>query len=181
MREERRAIRALLPTLTAEQWAAQSLCSEWTVRDVVAHLVAWDDIIIYRTSREHRAALLRFFALYTRSMGSMRGLNRRLDATVRDVSIDELMRRFGAQDDADLKWLFDGSNPGAHYAEYVIHHQDIARPLGLPSTLPADRVEAAIEGAKRLPGVRLQTRRLRTQSDATPSMELLLSLAGRVA
>jgi len=180
MREERRAIRALLPTLTPEQWAAQSLCKEWTVRDVLAHLVAWDDLIIYRTRGEHRAAAARFFALYLLSLGSMRRLNRRLDTTLRDLSIEELIRRFGAEDDTDMKWLFDGSNPGAHYAEYVLHHEDIRRPLGLPSTRPADRIEAAIEGTKRLPGVRLQARRRRALSAAPPSMELLLSLAGRV-
>ena len=37
---ERRALADDLAHLTPEQWADQSLCSGWTVRDVVAHLTA---------------------------------------------------------------------------------------------------------------------------------------------
>ncbi|HZQ85833.1 MAG TPA: maleylpyruvate isomerase family mycothiol-dependent enzyme [Acidimicrobiales bacterium] len=178
MLEERRAIRALLETLTPEQWATPSLCAEWTVRDLVAHLVAWDDLIIYRNAREHRRALVRFMWLYAVSFASMRRLNRRLNAPLDGVPVAELLRRFGAEDDPGLRWLFDGSNPGAHYAEYVIHHEDIRRPLGLAREVPADRVAAAIEGARRLPGVRLHARRRRPQ-DGAPSLDDLLVAGGR--
>lgn len=179
MLEERRAIRALLATLTPEQWDTPSLCAEWTVRDLAAHLVAWDDLIVYRTPREHRRALVRFMWLYAVSLASMRRLNRRLNASLDGVSVGELVRRFGVEDDPRLRWLFDGSNPGAHYAEYVIHHEDIRRPLGLAREAPADRVAAAIEGARRLPGVRLQARRRRRPSGVVPSLDDLLVLAGR--
>ena len=37
---ERRALADDLDTLTEEQWATQSLCDEWTVRDVAGHLTA---------------------------------------------------------------------------------------------------------------------------------------------
>ena len=37
---EREAIAADLDTLTGEQWAARSLCAEWTVRDVLGHMIA---------------------------------------------------------------------------------------------------------------------------------------------
>jgi uncharacterized protein (TIGR03083 family) len=37
--EERRATADLLAGLTEEQWAAPSLCSAWTVKDVAVHLV----------------------------------------------------------------------------------------------------------------------------------------------
>lgn len=181
MLEERRAIRALLETLTPEQWAAPSLCAAWTVRDVVAHLVAWDDLIIYRTPRDHRRALVRFIRLYAVSLASMRRLNRRLNAPLDDVPVADLLERFGADDDAELRWLFDGSNPGAHYAEYVIHHEDIRRPLGLAREAPTDRVAAAIDGARRLPGVRLQAQRRRRlrRKDTAASLDDLLVAAGR--
>jgi uncharacterized protein (TIGR03083 family) len=155
MRDERRDLRQFLTTLSPEQWQTASLCRGWTVRDVVAHMVAWDDLLLYKTRGEHIRALLRFFGLYMRSFGSMALLNRRLDRVVADATAEELLQRFGADDSPDLKWLFDGSNPGAHLAEYVIHDQDIRVPLGLERQVPADRLVAALEGVGNLPSVRL--------------------------
>jgi len=37
---EREALIADLGTLTDGQWATQSLCAEWTVRDVIGHMIA---------------------------------------------------------------------------------------------------------------------------------------------
>ena len=37
---ERRALAADLRALSAEDWAASSLCSQWTVRDVLAHMTS---------------------------------------------------------------------------------------------------------------------------------------------
>ncbi len=37
--DERRALADLLAGLTAEQRSVQSLCSEWSVLEVIAHLV----------------------------------------------------------------------------------------------------------------------------------------------
>ena len=37
---ERRALADDLEGLTPEQWATQSLCAEWAVRDVAGHLTA---------------------------------------------------------------------------------------------------------------------------------------------
>jgi uncharacterized protein (TIGR03083 family) len=155
MRDERRDIRAFLATLTPEQWAAESLCAGWTVRDLVAHLVGWDDLLLYRSRREQLQALVRFAGLYAASFGSMRGVNRRIQRWCDGLGPTELLGRFGVDDGADLKWLFDGSNPGAHLAEYVVHHQDIRRPLGLAREIPEDRLVAALDGVTKLPGVRL--------------------------
>jgi uncharacterized protein (TIGR03083 family) len=155
MRDERRDLRQFLTTLSPEQWQTASLCRGWTVRDVVAHMVAWNDLLLYKTRGQHIRALLRFLRLYMRSFGSMALLNRRLDRVVADTTAEELLQRFGADDSPDLKWLFDGSNPGAHLAEYVIHDQDIRVPLGLERQVPPDRLVAALEGVGNLPSVRL--------------------------
>lgn len=40
IRTERLALIDFLETLTPEEWATQSLCGEWTVQDVAAHLAA---------------------------------------------------------------------------------------------------------------------------------------------
>jgi len=195
MRDERRDIRALLEELTPEQWAHESLCEGWTVRELVIHLVAWDDLLIYRSRREHVRALIRFAALYASSFGSMTRLNNRLQAGTGDLAPGQLVQLFGADDRPDLKWLFDGSNPAAHLAEYVIHHQDIRRPLGLPRQIPPDRLIVGLNGVTKLPDVRLSAWRSlrRRRWEATdvdwsrgrgsviraPGEEILMTLAGR--
>ena len=195
MLEERRDLRELLGQLTPDQWRQPSLCAGWTVSGLVAHLVAWDDLLIYRSRREHLRALLGFGTLYARSLGRMTEVNRRLDARVSGLAPAELLQRFAADDSADLKWLFDGANPAAHLAEYVIHHQDIRRALDLPRAIPPDRLVAALQGVTQLPDVRVGAwRRLRqrrwTATDVdwargrgptaeAPGEEILMTLAGR--
>ena len=195
MLEERRDLRALLQSLTAEQWNQPSLCKGWTVADLVRHLVAWDELLLYRTRREHLRVLVRFSSLYALSLASMTSLNRRLQARTAHITLEELPRAFGADDSDDLKWLFDSSNPGAHLAEYVIHQQDIRRPLGLARQVPARRLEAALRGLTKLPGVRwsawrqLRSRRWeatdidwsagRGNTVGAPGETILMVLAGR--
>jgi hypothetical protein len=89
----------------------------------------------------------------------MRRLNDRITAPSRPESAEARIQQFAAADDADLKWLFDGSNPNAHLAEYVIHHQDIRVALDMPRRIPQDRLAAALDGVTQLPGVRLGARR----------------------
>jgi len=158
MRDARREIRCLALELTPEQWRSASGCAGWTVRDLVAHLVAWDDLLIYRTRREHLRLAARFMILYATSFASMARLNRRLDARIRELGPDDLLDRFARDDSPELKWLFSGSNPRAHLAEYVIHHYDLARPLGLRCEVPSERMIAALDGVTHLPGVRLRAR-----------------------
>jgi uncharacterized protein (TIGR03083 family) len=195
MRDARRDIRGLLGDLTAEQWQQESLCGGWTVRDLVAHLVGWDDLLLYRTRREHLVALARFSALYAASLASMDLLNRRIRRRTRHLDVATLSRLFAADDGADLRWLFDGTNPGAHLAEYVIHIEDIRQPLGLEPEVAPDRTIAALRGVTQLPGVRGPAwRRLRkARLEATdldwsrgrgpvvrmPATAILMSLAGR--
>jgi hypothetical protein len=69
----------------------------------------------------HARALLRFAALYTTSLAGMALVNRRIQHRTRGLEAEKLTARFAADDGDDLKWMFDGTNPGAHLAEYVIH------------------------------------------------------------
>ena len=192
---ERREIRELVAELQPDQWQTESLCAGWSVRDVVAHLVAWDEVLVYRTRREHVVALANFAVLYVTSLASMRIINRRLQRRTRDLSPEALGRRFATGDGPELKWLFDGSNAAAHLAEYVIHHEDIRRPLELHRNVPADRLTAALDGALHLPSVRILSwwRLRRVRIEATdidwargrgPAMrmtgsDVLMWLAGR--
>jgi uncharacterized protein (TIGR03083 family) len=195
MREERRDLRRFLEGLTAEQWRLDSLCAGWSVRDVVAHLVGWDDLLLYRSRREHLHALLRFSALYAMSLASMTLVNRRIQSRTSGLTPGELLRRFAAEDSPELKWLFDGTNPGAHLAEHVIHGLDIRHALGAPRHVAADHLVVALNGVTKLPGVRWsawrQLRRRRWEATdvdwragrgevvSAPADAILMTLAGR--
>jgi uncharacterized protein (TIGR03083 family) len=197
MRQERHELRALLKQVRSDQWDRPTPCADWTVRDLAAHLLAWDDLLLYRTPMEHLRALGRFVGLYARSLASMTRLNSHLARRNSALPPDEITGRFGADDGAGLKWLFDGSNPGAHLAEYVIHHQDLCRALGTAATIRPERLGASLDGLTQLPGVRIGAwRKLRTRCwQATdiawsrgrgpivsaPAEEILMILAGRSA
>lgn len=103
--------------LTPEQWASPSLCSDWTVRDVVAHLTA-----VASTSPGA------FFAQFARAGFNFDryenvGLSRRLGADT-----DATLARFCAVKGSTT------SPPGPKQTwlgEVVIHAEDIRRPLGI--------------------------------------------------
>lgn len=43
-RAERTDLAEFLATLTPEQWAAPSLCTKWSVKDVVAHMISYEEL-----------------------------------------------------------------------------------------------------------------------------------------
>lgn len=45
-REERAEFAAFLATLPPPQWQAPTLCAQWRVRDVVAHVISYDQISV---------------------------------------------------------------------------------------------------------------------------------------
>ena len=46
MREERADFAAFLATLTPQHWQAPTLCAQWRVRDVVAHVISYDNVSV---------------------------------------------------------------------------------------------------------------------------------------
>ncbi len=42
--DERADLAAFLQTLTPAEWNADSLCDQWTVKDVVAHVVSYEEL-----------------------------------------------------------------------------------------------------------------------------------------
>ncbi|MCP3812145.1 maleylpyruvate isomerase family mycothiol-dependent enzyme, partial [Mycobacteriaceae bacterium Msp059] len=43
-RDERTDLAEFLATLTPQQWRTESLCAGWTVKDVVAHVVSYEEL-----------------------------------------------------------------------------------------------------------------------------------------
>jgi uncharacterized protein (TIGR03083 family) len=128
---ERTELLALLESLTPEEWEAPSLCSGWRVRDVVAHVVAYD---------RFAPSLVRHFV---RARFSVDRVNIRTAAAWSSRSTDELLARLGAN-------LLPGGITrliGWRVAlqDAVIHQQAVRRPLGRPRTIPAERVAGVLE------------------------------------
>jgi len=153
-------------TLDGAALTEQSLCEGWTVADVLGHVAAWERLLGYDRAVEHPVRLVRLGIAAVRAAGSTKQLNKRLGAAAWPPAT--LSRRH----------VFDRLSPGAQLAELVIHHQDIRRPLGAPRDIPPERLELALDGVVRLPGVgaRRRASELRGQP---PTEELLLRLAGR--
>lgn len=139
-REERADLAAFLETLSPPLWQAPTLCARWRVRDVVAHVISYDELGAdgllvlaargrFRTARINAAALARYeshgpeqlLALLTAHL-QPRGLPAQLGGRVGLV-------------------------------EALIHHQDIRRAVGRPRSVPAERLLPALRIALIAPDI----------------------------
>jgi uncharacterized protein (TIGR03083 family) len=178
--EERRDLLAFLRTLDEAQWDAPTLCHGWTVRDVVAHVVSYDTLS--RAGLATRAARggLRLSTINALGVAGAREASPAvlLDALKRNLRPRGLTTAFGGR---------------IALADGVIHHQDIRRPLGLPRTIPPERLRAVlsfapfalpIRGPWRVLGIKLVATDLdwsfgRGPEARGPGEALLMAIAGR--
>jgi uncharacterized protein (TIGR03083 family) len=149
--EERRDFVDFLDGLSPEQWEQPSLCELWRVRDVVAHVVSYEEL--------SRWQLVRRFA-----KGGLR------PPRINAIGVAEYAPRSPQQ----LTQLMRASIPprgltsafGGMIAlvDGMIHQQDIRRALGQPRVIPPDRLHRVLKytltspatrGARRTRGVRL--------------------------
>ena len=139
--EERVDLLDLLCELTPDQWDAQSLCSDWRVRDVATHIVSYDELSTAATV----ATFLRG-GLRTGKVNEV-ALSHYQDLDAGGI-IDLVARN---QRPSGLPSGFKG---GIALTDGTIHHQDIRRALALPRTIPEHRLVPALTfslGAPTLP------------------------------
>ncbi|RAX48808.1 DinB family protein [Arthrobacter sp. AQ5-05] len=122
---ERIDLADFLEGLTPGQWEAPSLCAQWRVRDVVAHVVSYDDL--------GAKDLLRRFAKGRVVHANQVGVDAMKDATAAQL-LDNLRAH------ARPSGLAAGLGGKIGLADGMIHHQDIRRPLGMPRQIPVDRL-----------------------------------------
>ncbi|WP_250008333.1 maleylpyruvate isomerase family mycothiol-dependent enzyme [Actinoplanes sp. M2I2] len=123
---ERAALAADLAPLSDAEWRRRSLCGEWTVEDVVAHLTAAASVGPLRWIRSIVGA--RFDADLH---------NQRRLAEHRGATPAETLERFRAVvTSTTAAW---GPLP-AWLGETVVHGEDVRRPLGLTRTPPVEVV-----------------------------------------
>jgi uncharacterized protein (TIGR03083 family) len=131
-RREREKLVADLRTLSEEQWDTPSLCSDWRVRDVVGHLIRlWDyyrrmsfarDLIRYGFRVDHALSL-------TAQQIGRRPAQELLETLQEARYESTLVYRFHPQ-------------PLYALAEWIVHGQDIRRPLGMSATFDPEHLIA---------------------------------------
>lgn len=179
-REERADFAAFLATLAPEQWEAPTLCARWRVRDVVGHVISYDDVDMrglvaltvrgrFRSSRINTAALARYDA----------------------HSPEQLLAALS--DHPQPRGLPAALGGRVGLVETLIHHQDIRRPLARPRSIPAERLLPALRtaliapdigGLWRIRGIRLAATDLGFSAGTGPEVRgtgeaLLMAIAGR--
>ena len=181
-RLERAEFADLLGGLTPEQWSAPSLCAGWTVHDVATHTVAYLGQSRIRLATNMVRARFDVDRLNASGLADREGLT--------PEQCVEAMRH--GVEPSGAAALYGGR---VALIECLIHQQDIRRPLGLPRSIPEERLRAAmnyarvspvIGAARRTRGVRLVATDMDWSAGHGPEVRgsgeaLLLAMTGRVA
>lgn len=180
--DERRDLADFLETLDPDQWQASTLCTEWTVHQVVAHLISYDELT--------RLGLVARFAKGWLGPDDVNAVGVREYAARAPAELVALIRKYAVP-----RGLTAGFGGAIALTDGTIHHQDIRRPLGAPRDIPSDRLVPALRMALRSPRLpaRRNARGLRLVatdidwSDGTgpkvtgPGEAILMAIAGRPA
>jgi len=179
---ERAALADDLDGLTAEQWATGSLCSEWSVHQVLGHIVATAKMTPPKFLAQFAAARFNFTAFNARNVARDTG-----------ATPAATMAEFRAH-------LQDTTSPPgpteSMVGEMVVHGADIRRPVGIDYRAPVSTVVRAAEfyqgsnlivgGKDRITGLSLRA----TDADwrhgsgpevIGPILSLVLAMTGRGA
>jgi uncharacterized protein (TIGR03083 family) len=177
---ERADLAEFLATLTPRDWEAPSLCTRWSVKDVVAHVISYEELgtlgLVKRFAkgwivRTNQVGVDEFAALSPQQL---------LEFLCNHLQPHGLTAGFGG-----MIALVDGT----------IHHQDIRRALGRPRTVPVDRLERVLGlvpgnprlgAGRRIRGLRLRATDIdwahgRGPEVTGPGEALLMAMSGRPA
>jgi uncharacterized protein (TIGR03083 family) len=128
---ERKALTAHLKGLDESQWFMSSLCSEWTVRDVVAHMTATAKIMP-----------LTFFPRMLVSGFSLSRLQAKGISAEKGGSPADTLARF----EAVMASVKHPPGPAeTMLGETIVHAEDIRRPLGIHYDYPTDALVRAAD------------------------------------
>ncbi|MGH3558058.1 MAG: maleylpyruvate isomerase family mycothiol-dependent enzyme [Mycobacterium sp.] len=139
--EEREDFADLLAGLSPQQWEQPSLCERWRVRDVVAHVLSYDEL--------SRWQLVRRFVKGGLLPGRVNAIGVTEYARRSPEQLSELMRAC-----IPPRGLTSGFGGMIALVDGMIHQQDIRRPLGIGRVIPPKRQETVLNYALRSPAVR---------------------------
>lgn len=139
-RAERQDFAAFLDELSDEQWESPTLCEGWRVRDVVAHMFGYDEL--------NTGGLVSQFA---KGRLSVNRINQRMVDELANRSLDQL--RALVRDHVEPHGLTAGFGGRIALTDNMIHHQDIRRRLGMPRTIPTERLRVALDFTRYAPTI----------------------------
>jgi uncharacterized protein (TIGR03083 family) len=179
---ERGALADDLANLTPAQWDTPSLCSGWTVRDIVAHLSATASLNPGTFFLNMAKAGFNFDRFANAQIDKHRGP----DPAATLSEFRALRDSTSAPPGPKASWL----------GEVVVHGEDLRRPLGISHTYPPDAVREVIDffkgsnmligSKKRVAGLALNAtdddwRHGEGEAVEGPLLSLLLAMTGRAA
>jgi uncharacterized protein (TIGR03083 family) len=176
--EERVDLAAYLSALAPPHWQQSSLCAGWSVKDVVAHVVSYEDLNVVGLARRFVKGRI----IHANDVGV-----EELAPLSPEELVDFLKRHLHP------RGLTAGFGGMIALVDATIHHQDIRRALGHPRTVPTDRLERILPlvpgnprlGARRrIKGLRLQAADVDWRHGDGPEVAgtgeaLLMAMAGR--
>ena len=179
--DERHDLADLLETLTPDQWLHPSLCEGWSVKDVVAHVISYEEI-----------SHLGVFSTLVRSGLRPGRLNEARLRTYRGCAPEHLVELLRAH--LSPHGITAGFGGRIGLTDCMIHHQDIRRAPHLPRAIPSDRLRDALDFSLRAPVLPSRRNAAGLRAVATdldwhhgdgleirgPGEALLMALAGRV-
>jgi uncharacterized protein (TIGR03083 family) len=180
--QERQALLEVLETLTPEQWNTPSLCAEWRVRDVVAHMVSETHMTVTQVGWGFITSGFRMNRYIAKDAGQRGG-----------APISKLLEDFRGV--VLARTHLPGLSSLSMLEDIVIHQLDIRQPLERYRAIPNTRMTAVaadlstnrfFPGPKLLHGIRVTATDAEWATgdglDVTGPIEALaLTLAGRFA
>ncbi|MGA2520365.1 MAG: maleylpyruvate isomerase family mycothiol-dependent enzyme [Acidimicrobiales bacterium] len=179
---ERKALAADLGIIDAGQWSTPSMCEQWTVRDVLAHMTA-----------TARISPPTFFPKLVGSGFSLSRMQAKDIAVERGATPADTLARF----ESVLTSVKHPPGPADSWlGETLVHAEDIRRPLGITHDYPTEAVVRVADfykgsnlviGAKRrIAGLSLRATDVEWSHGAGPEvagpiLALVLAMAGRAA
>jgi uncharacterized protein (TIGR03083 family) len=179
---EREALVADLGTLTDDQWATPSLCGDWTVRDVLGHMIA-----------TAKMTPPKFFVLMAAAGFRFNNMTAKAVAAEATAKPGDGLANFRSH-------LKDTTHPPgpveAMLGEVVIHSSDIRKPLGIAHEYPEEalnRVADFFKGSNLIVGAKQRIAGVTLRSTDTgwstgsgpevtgPHLSLILAMTGRPA
>ena len=126
--DERKALAADLQTVTGDQWDTPSLCSEWTIRDVLAHMTSTASLTPPSFFGRLISSGFSFDKVQENGVAAQRGSSPAETLAKFEGVLDSVKHPPGP----NTTWL----------GEVIVHAEDIRRPLGIKHSYPAEAMVA---------------------------------------
>lgn len=179
---ERKSLASDMTGLPSERWSAESLCTGWTVRDVLAHMTATAKVTPANFFPKLIGSGLNFGRMQSKDIAAESGASPS-DTLVRFESVLTSTKR-------------PPGPPASMLGETIVHSEDIRRPLGIQHDYPIEAVVQVADfykGSNLILGTKRRINGLRLRATdvdwshgsgpevSGPMLSLLIAMTGRKA